>query len=201
MDEVPGVMESVTTVMHGWHRFGSAEWLFIAGHQTLRGDAVAGPDGTVVWENSSMMGPQIKDDEERAFTLREAMFNAPLHWKKLYKSAECVAVEEVDGKSCYKVVMTPNEGQPETNYYDKSSHLLVRSEFNMKTMMGTMPIIVLLADYKSVDGVLIAHKVTQEIGTIQKQEIVFESIEHNTDIPADRFDIPAEIKALLDKDK
>lgn len=167
----------------------------------MMGKFEAGTDGQVTWEVSAMMGPQVKEGEERAVMLREAMFNGHLHWRKLYKSFECVGMEDVDGKPCYKVVLTPEEGHPETQYFDKESHLLVKSETMLKTQMGTFPLVVRIADHKRFDGILIPHTIVQELGSIQKVKIVTESVEHNADIPADRFNIPADIQALLDKEK
>lgn len=167
----------------------------------MLGNIESGTDGTVAWEMTSMMGPQIKKDAERALHMREALFNSHLHWKEQYKTVECNGAEDVEGKPCYKVVLTPGEGNPLTNYYDKKSHLLIKTEFMMKTQMGTMPIVIHLDDYKSVDGVLLPHKIRQEVGTIQKVNIVTESIEHNVEMPADRFKLPADIQALLKKDE
>lgn len=163
----------------------------------MLGKMESGTDGKIVWQLTTMMGPEIKKGSERAAILREAMFNGILQWKDLYKSAECVAVEEVDGKPCYKVVMTPKEGSVETVFYDKKTFFAVRMETKLETQMGTMAIVATASDYKSVDGMLIAHKVVQEIGGLQKIEMVTESVEHNVDIPADRFKVPDDIQDLL----
>ncbi len=163
------------------------------------GKIESGTDGETVWEVNTMMGPQVKKDDERAFGLREAMFHGILDWKKVYKSAECLAVEEIDAEPCYKVVMTPKEGKPETLYYAKKTHLLVKMEFELETAMGTMSVVATPSDYKRVDGILIPHKINQEIIGLQKVEIVVESVEHNTEIPADRFKVPAAVQELVDK--
>ena len=162
----------------------------------------AGTDGQVVWELSMMQGPQVKKGGERALMLREASFDATVKWREFYKKAECVGRETVDEKPCYKVVLTPHEGSPETNYYDQESGLLVKSELQLETAMGTMPAESHLSDYKPVDGILLAHKVRQVIGGgLQEQLMVTESVAHNVDIPADRFILPGEIQALVDKKK
>ena len=163
------------------------------------GKIESGTDGETVWEITTMMGPQVKKGDERAFGLREAMFHLILDWKKMYKSAECVAVEEIDAAPCYKVVMTPKEGKPETLYYDKKTHLLIKMEFELKTAMGTISVVATPSDYKRVDGILIPHKIIQEVIDLQKLEIVIESVEHNTEIPAERFKLPAAVQELVDK--
>lgn len=163
------------------------------------GNIESGTDGKIVWGKTSMMGLQVKKDEERALILREALFNGHLHWKKQYKTVVCTGSEEVNGKPCYKVVLTPSEGKPITSYYDKKSHLMIKTEFMMKTQMGTLQVVIHLEDYKSVDDILIPYKIRQEVGSIQKVNIVTESIEHNVEMPADIFKVPADIQALLDK--
>lgn len=161
------------------------------------GKIESGTDGETVWEVTTMMGPQVKKGDERAFGLREAMFHLILDWKKMYKSAECVAVEEIEAAPCYKVIMTPKEGKPETLYFDKKTHLLIKMEFELTTAMGTMSVVAMPSDYKRVDGILIPHKIVQEVIDLQKVEIVVESVEHNTEIPADRFKLPAAVQELL----
>ena len=163
------------------------------------GKIESGTDGETVWEITTMMGPQVKKGDERAFGMREAMFNGILDWKKVYKSAECVAVEEIDAAPCYKVIMTPKEGKPETLYYDKKTHLLIKMEFELQNAMGTMSVVATPSDYKRVDGILIPHKMFHEVINLQKVEIVVESVEHNTKISADRFKLPAAVQELVDK--
>lgn len=164
------------------------------------GQVLSGTDGDVAWEISAMKGPSLKTGAERALLLREAIFDAPVHWRKLYTKAECVGTEAVDETPCYKVIATPKEGKPETRYYDEESHLLVKTEMTIESAMGDIPVETYFSDYKQVDGVLVAHKAKSVIGGMQQMLIVIESVEHGVEIPADRFDLPPEIKALVEKD-
>lgn len=158
----------------------------------------SGFDGEVAWEINTMQGPRIKKGEERALAVREGTFNSELHWRELYEKAECVGAETVNDKECYRVVMTPKEGAPETRYYDQESHLLVKVAMTVKTPMGEIPVEAFVSDYKEVDGVLFAHK-TEQTMVGQKQALVIESIEHNVDLPADRFQLPEQVQALAKK--
>src|ERR1035438_10536976 len=85
-----------------------------------------GVSGGVAWSLSAMQVPRVKDGDERAETLLQAKFNSDLNWRDLFKSAETVGVETVDGKECYKVVLTPKTGSPNTRWFDKETNLLVR---------------------------------------------------------------------------
>src|SRR5437868_4503983 len=87
------------------------------------GKVKEGSDGKVAWSISAMQGPRLKEGEEKAGAFQAARFNADLNWRDTYK-AEITGVEKVDGKDCYKVLMTPKEGMPMTRYYEKKSNLL-----------------------------------------------------------------------------
>jgi hypothetical protein len=157
-----------------------------------------GTDGDTAWTLSALQGPHIAQGEERALAIREATLHEPLLWRKLYKSAETTAVEIVDGAACYKVVLTPNEGKPETQYYDKKSNLLVKMTMTVVSQMGEIPSEILVSDYKEQNGLLSPRKTRNKL-LGQEFETSVGQVEYNIDIPKDRFDLPNEIKALAKK--
>lgn len=159
-----------------------------------------GTDGEVAWEANLMTGPQIKEGEEKTFMMREATFDGATQWRKLYKKVECVGLEAIDDQPCYKVVLTPPDGTPMTRYYNKESGLLVKVEMSVATPMGTIPVESYLSDYKPVDGVVLPHKV-RVIAMGVERIITTQSTEHNVKMPKDRFKLPAEVQALVDKQK
>jgi outer membrane lipoprotein-sorting protein len=170
----------------------------------LTGKVEQGCDGDVVWGTSVMTGPQVKEGKERAQALRDAAFDRLIYWREVYGSGKCVGVEDVDGASCYKLEMTPKpvEGEespkPHTLYFDRKSGLLIRMDMVSESPMGTIPVESRLSDYREVDGVKIAHKITMKtLG--QERILTTEKIEHNVDLPADRFEPPADVKAILEK--
>ena len=157
-----------------------------------------GTDGTTFWEVSSMQGPRILEGRERAFMQRAAIFSPELHWRELYPKVECAGVEDVEGTSCYKMVMTPAGGDPETWYLNRETHLLAKVEITYPSQMGDILITIVPSDYRKVDGLMISHtSINKLIG--QTRIITVTSVEHNVDIPADRFELPEDIKALLEK--
>ena len=100
------------------------------------GKIAAGSNGDMAWENSILQGPRIKQGAERADALREGAFNAPLFWRKLYVKGETTGSETVDGHDCYKVVLTPKEGKPITEFYDKKSGLMIKTVATVTNPMG-----------------------------------------------------------------
>jgi hypothetical protein len=156
-----------------------------------------GTDGETAW-TLSLQGPHIAQGEERALALREATLRAPLQWRKLYKSVETAGVENVDGVACYKVVLTPNEGKPETQYYDKKSNLMVKMTMTVVSQMGEIPSEMVISDYKEQNGLLSPRKTHNKV-LGQEFETTVSQIDYNIDMPKDRFDLPNEIKALVTK--
>lgn len=156
-----------------------------------------GYDGKVAWEINPMQGARIKDGDERAEAKREAHFHKEA-WHDDYKKVETVGTETVDGKECYKLVLTPNEGSPITQYFDKKTGLLVKSTVTLNTAMGEIAAETVVSDYRKEGEVLLPHKIQQNAAG-QEISITFDSIKFNTELAKDKFDLPDEIKALVKK--
>ena len=135
---------------------------------------------------------RLMDAAEKDDFLRDATFNAEIHSKDLYEKLECVGVEDVEGKPAYKVVLTAKTGKKETEYYDKSSHLLVKETTTTKGPMGDVLLESILSDYKRVDGLLMPFTIIQKIEG-QQFVIKFTEVKHDADIPADTFRKPASL--------
>jgi len=165
----------------------------------MTGKIEKGCDGEIVWENSVMMGAQVKEGKERADTRREATLDKWLHWRDFYPEVEYVGAETLNDRPVHKVVVTPEEGSPQTLYLDQDSNLAVRVDMVVENPMGTFPVVSYLSDYQEIDGILVPYTVEVEVMG-QKRVIKTESVEHNVELPADRFALPAEIRALLERE-
>jgi outer membrane lipoprotein-sorting protein len=112
-------------------------------------------DGSHGWEDSVLSGIRELSGAELALLKRQATFNADAKWREIWKAVELVGTKEVEARPAYVVKLTPHDGagNPMTNYYDVESGLLVRSETVVDTDAATVPVTVLLSDYRSVDGV------------------------------------------------
>jgi len=160
------------------------------------GQAEQGSNGEVAWSINAQEGPRIKQGDERATALRSDAMHPEVRWRDYYKKAELAGTEDIDGKPCYKVVLTPNEGGAETRYYDKSSNLLLRVMLPVTTPQGAMTVEQNLSDYRDEGGILVPHTLMQKIPNLDIL-VKIDSVKRNVDIPASRFDVPAEIKALM----
>ena len=162
----------------------------------------AGTSDGVAWEKSAMTGSRIIEGEERDRTLLDATLNADVDWRSHYE-AEYAGKDEVDGRAAHKVKLTPKVGgNPRTRTYDAETGLLVRTEEVQKTQMGEIQAVSVHGDYREVAApagpIKISHR-TQVTAMGNEQVITVEKLEVNPTLPADRFAIPAEIKALQTK--
>jgi hypothetical protein len=157
-----------------------------------------GFDGDTAWENSSLQGPRIIEGDEKSAMERSSSFALVTSWHEEYKSIRTLGEEEVDGKPAWKVEMTPNEGNPETFFFDKASSLLVRMATVMSTPLGQIPTDMTLSDYRLVDGISTPFTTTQNA---MGQSIImhFDKIVYNAPLAKDAFELPDPVKALLAK--
>jgi len=96
--------------------------------------------------------------------------------------------------------MTPKEGKPEEQYYDKATGLLARTKMIIPSPMGEVPIVAVVEEYKTVDGITTPSKLTNEMGAVA-MTMTFTSIRFNENVPAAMFALPPEIQALVDAAK
>jgi hypothetical protein len=162
------------------------------------GKIESGVSSGVSWELSPIMGPRVKDGPEKADSLREATFNSPLHWRKLYPKVETAGAETINGEECIKIVATPDDGKPQTMFFSKKSGLLVKRAQTIVSPMGEIPAEEFTSDYKDFNGVLMPTKVTQKAAG-QELLVTMQSVRTNEEVPKQKLEPPAEIKALLNK--
>ncbi|HUI57794.1 MAG TPA: DUF620 domain-containing protein [Bryobacteraceae bacterium] len=157
-----------------------------------------GTDGTVAWSLSAMQGPHVKEGAEKSMAMIQAKFQSEVNWRDIYKKVETTGAETVDGKECYKLVLTPNEGSPITQYFDKQSNLMVKMTMTAQSPMGEIEVESYASDYRKEGDLLMPHKMRQSAAG-QEFTMTVESVQYNPDIPKNRFDLPDEIKALVSK--
>lgn len=152
----------------------------------------------IAWERSELLGPRIKTGLERAEAIREAEgSNLPnLRWRELYPKVETTGEAVAEGEECYKVLMTPKEGTPETLYLSKKTGLAVKFEATEHTQMGDIAAEILFFDYKNFGGVLAPSRITQKAAG-QTFTITIDSVEVNSPIPPDVLALPPDVGALV----
>lgn len=162
------------------------------------GKIVEGSNGEIAWSYNAMQGPRLKEGDEKAEALQQARYGADAVWRDVYKSAETTGVDTVEGKECYKVLVTPKTGRPQTRCYDKQSGLLVKASMTSKSPMGEVSVESFFTDYRKEGEILLPHKVISKLAG-QELGITIDKVEQNVDIPKEKLEPPAEVKALLNK--
>jgi zinc protease len=152
----------------------------------------------VAWEKSAILGPRLKSGDEKDQAIREARFNAPVEWRDVYSKVETAGTDMVNGEECYKVILTAATGKPETEYFSKKSGLLLKTTATAVSPMGEVPVEVEVSAYKSFGGILYPTRSKQKAGE-QELDITITDVSLNEPIPTDYFELPADVKALMDK--
>jgi outer membrane lipoprotein-sorting protein len=161
-----------------------------------------GSNGETVWVSHPSFGAQILEGADRVSAIRESTQDRFGQWRKIFKKAEYIGDEEVDGTACSKVLLTYKaidpevEESPVTAFVAKDSGLILKWTTTMNTPQGDADVAVRLSDYRKVGDVTVPHQMNAEaIGFEQKVKI--EEMKLNVDIPAARFALPEAIEAQL----
>ncbi len=162
------------------------------------GKIESGFSNGVAWEKSAILGPRVKRGEEREQAEREAHFNEQVDWRKSFPKVETTGSETVNGEECYKVMLSPPVGKPQTRFYSKKSGLLLKTAATAVSPMGEVAVEVELTDYKDFGGILYPTRSKQKAGA-QQMEITITSVSLDPPIPGELFDLPADVKTLVDK--
>jgi outer membrane lipoprotein-sorting protein len=156
----------------------------------------SGTDGKTVWEMNPITGAKVLKGEKAEEMLRNADVAGDVNWKKHFKEVKTTGVEQVDGKPAYEVQMTSKAGGKQTRYFDKESGLLVRMKNRVDSPMGELEVVSDIEGYKKFGDLTYATKVRQSV-LGQNIEMRVTDVEHNVDVPDDRFALPREVKDLL----
>jgi zinc protease len=161
------------------------------------GKMESGCNGEVAWDMSTMQGAAVKEGEELEKALFDATFNAQLYWRDRYTSIDVLAEEEIDGATCYKVILAPAVGDSLTSYVDKDTWLTVKTETVSNSDMGSISIVTNPSDYREVDGVKVPFSMKMVLMGAQEMTTTMDSVKFNVELPEGIFDLPAEIQELI----
>ena len=188
--------QGISMEMTIYHSRPSSFYAFI--ESEMIGKIERGTDGNVAWEKSVMTGPRILEGQEKTDLLRQATFDQLVRWKEIYEKAEAAGMEEIAGRACDNIILTPKTGKPQTYSFDRETGLLTKVALTVESPMGVVPVETYLEDYRNVEGLLMPFRSRVEsLG--QERLVTVQSIEQNVELPADRFEIPADVLALLEK--
>jgi hypothetical protein len=157
-----------------------------------------GFDGTVGWGVSPMTGPTVSDGAE----LEQARENS--NWpemltqladKPAYSTVETVGRAEYGGTSCWKVRFVRVSGRESFLCFHPETGLIVASQRKQASQMGEIEAITLVSEYRDFGGLKMATKSTTQVAG-QEMRFTTTAVEFDT-VPATAFDLPAEIRTLV----
>ena len=161
------------------------------------GSISSGFDGEVGWVINPMTGPMVLEGRQLDQTRQQADYLASLHPEHLIASLETVEKTDFQGHTCYKVKVVTTWDEEYFEYYDVESGLMVGGERTQSSPMGEIPTTTIISDYKEFGGLLVATKNVQQI--MGMEQIITVSEVENVDPDPAVFELPAEIKAMMEE--
>ncbi|MHB0955128.1 MAG: DUF620 domain-containing protein [Pirellulaceae bacterium] len=165
-----------------------------------------GSDGKTVWISHPAFGAQILEGADRVSAIRESTQDRFGQWRSVFRKADYVGDEDVDGTPCAKVVLTLKpidpkvEESPVTVFLAKDSGLIVKWTTQMATPNGDLEVAVKLEDYKKVGDVIIPHLMKVAAQNLE-QSVKIEEVIFNSEIPAEKFALPEAVTEQLESNK
>ncbi len=156
-----------------------------------------GVSGGVAWEDPLQGGPRILEGDEALGAIRRARLRSWLTMADYFESMECVGVEDVEGEECYRIDVVATNGDEESLWFSVDSGLETKSLMTIESQMGPVEVELLVSDYRDVGGVKVNFHIVQRVMGAE-QTLVFETVEHNVEIPEGTFDLPESVAALAD---
>lgn len=155
-----------------------------------------GYDGTTAWQMSpligsedpqEMTGPQAEQIKDNA-----DMFSDPfVHYKDKGFTFELEGKEEIEGTPAYKLKLTKKDGKVIYYFVDAESFIELKTQMTREIAEGQeMTAETFFADYKEVDGVMMAHSMRIKVNGQDQGNIVVDSIELNVPLDDNFFKMP-----------
>jgi hypothetical protein len=153
----------------------------------------SGFDGTVAWSKNPFAGPRVLDGAERASAAQDAMWSDD---PTAVQSRTLVGEEEFEGRTCMVLRLVMKSSEERTSYYDLATGLPAGAKLTRTSAQGDQTIIVVVSDYREVDGVKLPFRTVQRAGALE-QVLTLERAEWDANADAAVFELPPDIRALV----
>ncbi len=120
--------------------------------------------------------------------LKGNAMDAMLDYSKYGYKPELAAIENINGKDAYKVVLTSASGKKSTQYYSVETGFMIRTISQISTPQGDATQTTDMDDYQDVQGMKYPFKITQSFGP-QAIDLNVTSIEINTNLSDALFEV------------
>jgi hypothetical protein len=153
-----------------------------------------GFDGKIGWSVDPGVGPRLLEGRELDELRHSAEFYSELKEPSQFASATVLERTTFESKDCFAVRLVRPSGVEMVEYYEVGSGLLVGSRMQSTSVMGTIPTVVVVDEYKTFGGVRMPTKARQRAMGVE-WVLITSSVEHNA-VPDEAFALPPEIAAL-----
>ena len=214
VDAIGGMdkLNSIKTVkLSGTSGFGSMDFPFTMTYKlpsavlmesTIQGMTMKqGYDGETAWMVNPFMGssdPQKMNEEQTKGMKEEADFQGSLvNYKDKGNKIELEGKEDMEGSDTYKLKVTNKDGDVSYYYLDASTYLILKTSTKRKIKEKEINADEYFGDYKSEDGILLAHamEVKADMGEMgHSQKITIEKFEFNIPVDDSIFKMPEATK-------
>jgi CubicO group peptidase (beta-lactamase class C family) len=144
-------------------------------------------DGAQGGEEGSFLPFDPKTGKELEEARIASDFYSPLDWKTLFKTAEIKKMAKVGDDDAYVVVLTPEKGNPVTDYFSTRSFLLLRQDSITTSDTVSLPVTEKYDDYRSVDGVMVPFKRTSTSESMGNTVLKLREVKFDVALPEEAF--------------
>lgn len=124
----------------------------------------AGYDGKIAWSMDTSGKVHLPKGDLIKTIARDADMYYHLHVMQYFRSMSVVDVQPFNGKPCYHLKGVNNWGQPNEQFYDTATGLLIGYHFNTAWRGGNGDATTTFEDYTDFGGVSMATKITNRDG-------------------------------------
>ena len=142
-----------------------------------------------------MQGPALLTGKELSEASDDAWFDGALYGSDFVAEATTVGKVTFEGQEAYKVKLVLKSKNERFEFFDVKTGLQIGSESTRATPQGMMPITGVLRDYRKFGTLTMPGSLVQKLMGIE-QVVNVNSYEYDN-VPADAFDPPPAIKALI----
>lgn len=163
-------------------------------------DIVRGRKGDIAWASGDNGKIARLEGKQKEQAVQNWRLNEQLDWLnydgeiRVKGDEEIIVRGELDpvAKPAWHLRFEPKSGTPIDRYFEKKTGLLIKATMVATTGDQEIRTDSYFSDYKDAGGVLMPHKVFQVMEDEREYMFVYEDIQVNPDIPADRFTPPPE---------
>jgi hypothetical protein len=155
------------------------------------GEIKEGYDGKIAWSQEPQNGLVELTGDRLASARRDSQFNGELRWKELYPKAEVTGKDQVAGRDCWVLKLTPADGTPVVRYYDAETFLMAKVVVTADTPQGPAEIPVEFSDWRDI-GIGVKGPYTMKITMPGIGELItkYTEMKYNVEIDDAKFAKP-----------